>query len=215
MVDFGQERPNLKAKIIALEYDPYRTAFIALLEYKDGVKRYRLACQNLKTDDEVITSEKAELQPGNRMLLANIPVGTIVYNIELQPNRGGKIVRSAGTGAKILAHEGKYCHLEMPSKEIRKILEKCYATIGSVSYSEHRYQKIGKAGANRWRRKRPTVRGSAMVPADHPHGGGEGRTGIGMKHPKTPWGKPARGVKTRRRKITNKYIIKRRVKKKK
>lgn len=214
MIDFGQEKLEMKAKVVALEYDPYRTAFIALLEYEDGTKRYRLSPQGLKLGEEVIIKEKTRVQRGNRMKIKNIPVGTMVFNIELQPGRGGQIVRSAGTGAKILAHEGKYTHLEMPSKELRKVLQECYATVGMVSHPEHRYKKLRKAGQSRWRGRRPAVRGSAMVPADHPHGGGEGRTGIGLKYPKTPWGKPARGVKTRRRKWTDKYIIQRRRKKK-
>lgn len=215
IVDFSQEKPGLKAKVVALEYDPYRTSFIALLKYEDGSKRYCLAPQGLKIGDQVITQEKAVVQQGNRMKIKNIPVGTMVYNIELQPGCGGKIVRAAGTAARILAHEGKYTHIEMPSKELHKIFKECYATVGTVSFPEHRYQKLRKAGESRWRGRRPTVRGSAMVPADHPHGGGEGRAPIGLKYPKTPWGKPARGVKTRRRKATNKYIIERRRKKKK
>lgn len=215
IIDFGQKKQGIKAKVVAFEYDPYRTSFIALLEYEDGTKRYRLASQGLEIGHEVIIKEKAKVQRGNRMKIKNIPVGTMVYNIELQPGRRGQIVRSAGTGAKILAHEGKYTHLEMPSKELRKVLQECYATVGMVSFPEHRYNKLRKAGQSRWRGRRPTVRGSAMVPADHPHGGGEGKAPIGMKYPKTPWGKPARGVKTRRRKWTNKYIIKRREKKKK
>ena len=215
IVDFGQEKINIKAKAIALEYDPYRTAFIVLLEYEDKDKRYRIAPLDLKVGDEVICSEKAEIKTGNRQKIKNIPVGTIIYNIELEPGRGGKIVRSAGTAAKVLAHEGKYSNLQMPSKEIRKVLQECYATIGSVSHSEWRYNVIGKSGKSRLRGIRPTVRGSAMNPVDHPHGGGEGKAPIGLKYPKTPWGKPARGVKTRKKKKwTNKYIIKRRKSKK-
>lgn len=214
MVDFGQEKVDLKAKVVALEYDPYRTAFLSLLEYEDGDKRYRIASADLKIGDEVICSEKAEIRGGNRMKLKNIPVGTIVYNIELEPGRGGKIVRAAGAAAKVLAHEGKYTNLEVPSGEIRRALQECYATVGAVSHPEWRYADIRKAGRSRLRGKRPTVRGSAMNPVDHPHGGGEGRAPIGLKHPKTPWGKPALGVKTRRKKWTDKYIIKRRKRKK-
>jgi large subunit ribosomal protein L2 len=214
IVDFGQEKLDIPAEVIALEYDPYRTAFIALLLYQDGEKRYRIAPQNLKIGDKIICSEKAEIKPGNRMKLKNILIGTIVYNIEIEPERKGKIVRAAGTGAKILAHEGKYTHLEMPSKEIRKVLQQGYATIGMVSNPEWRYVTLGKAGRSRYLRRRPTVRGTAMVPADHPHGGGEGKSPIGLKYPKTPWGKPARGVKTRKRKRTDKLIIQRRKKKK-
>ena len=214
IVDFGQEKIGIKAKVVAFEYDPYRTSFIMLLEYEDGDRRYRLAPQGLKVGDEVICSEKAELKPGNRTKLKNIPVGTQVYNVELEPGRGGKMIRGAGGAAIILAHEGKYTHLEMPSTEVRKALSECFASIGAVSRSEHRYMKLGKAGKSRHKRIRPTVRGSAMVPPDHPHGGGEGKAPIGLKHPKTPWGKPAKGVKTRKRKWTDKYIIQRRKKKK-
>ena len=215
IVDFGEEKINIPAKIIALEYDPYRTAFLALLEYDDGTKRYRLAAQGIEIGDEVVCAEKAEIKIGNRMKIKNIPVGTMVYNVELVPGKGGKIVRAAGTGAKVLAHEGKYTNLEMPSGEIRRVLQECYATVGTVSYPEWRYMVLGKAGKTRLKGRRPTVRGTAMVPADHPHGGGEGKSPIGLKHPKTPWGKPAFGVKTRKKKWTDKYIIKRRVKKKK
>jgi len=210
IVDFGQEKLNVSGKVIALEYDPNRNAFLMLVEYEDGDKRYLIAPHNIKIGDEIICSEEAELKIGNRMKLKNIPVGTMVYNIEIQPGQGGKLVRSAGTSAKVLAHEGKYSHLEMPSKEIRKILSECFASIGQVSNPEKRFEKIGKAGRRRLKGWRPTVRGSAMIPADHPHGGGKAKAPIGLKHPKTPWGKPALGVKTRKRKWTDKYIIKRR-----
>jgi large subunit ribosomal protein L2 len=215
MVDFGEEKINVKGKVQAFEYDPYRTAFIILVEYEDGDKRYRLASQNLKVGDSVICSEKAELKPGNRMKLKNIPVGTFVYNIELEPGRGGKLVRGAGSSAIVLSHEGKYAQVQMPSTEVRQILQECFASIGAVSRPEKRYLKLGKAGKSRHKGWRPTVRGSAMIPPDHPHGGGEGKAPIGLKHPKTPWGKPAKGVKTRKRKWTDKYIIQRRKKKKK
>ncbi len=213
IIDFGQKKINIPAKVIALEYDPYRTAFIILLEYNDGDKRYRLSGQGLKVGDEIISAEKAELKTGNRMKLKNIPVGTMVYNIELMPGKGGKIVRSAGSSAKILAQEEKYVNLEMPSSEIRMVLGDCYATVGVVSHAEWRYRVIGKAGVNRLRGRRPTVRGIAMNPVDHPHGGGEGRSPIGLKYPKTPWGKHALGVKTRKKRKSDKYIIKRRKKK--
>lgn len=215
LVDFGQEKIDLKAKIVAFEYDPYRTAFLSLLEYEDKDKRYRIACNGTKVGDKIICAEKTEVKNGNRMKLKNIPVGTAVYNIELEVGLGGKIVRSAGASAKVLAHEGKYANLEMPSTEVRKVPTEVYATIGAVSNSEWRYTNIKKAGTNRLRGRRPTVRGSAMNPVDHPHGGGEGRSGIGMKHPKTPWGKPALGVKTRNKKRwTKKLIIQRRKKNK-
>ncbi len=214
-IDFKREKIDVPAKVIALEYDPNRSAFIALLEYQDKEKRYILAPQKMKVDDEVITSEKTELKPGNRMRLKNIPIGTLVYNVELEPNKGGIAVRGAGVGAKVLAHEGKYTHLVMPSSETRKVPQECFASVGLVSNPEHRYVRIGKAGRSRLKGKRPRVRGTAMNPVDHPHGGGEGRTGIGMKHPKTPWGKPALGVKTRKKRWTKKLIIKRRKKKNK
>ena len=213
IINFGEEKLDIPAKVTALEYDPNRTGFIALLEYEDKVKRYIIAPQSLNVGDKVVASEKAEICPGNRMKLKNIPVGTNIYNIEIERGSYGKMVRSAGSSAKVLACEAGYVNLKMPSSEIRKVSEECFASIGAVSRQEHRYIKLGKAGKNRYRGKRSTVRGSAMSVNDHPHGGGEGRTGIGLKYPKTPWGKPAMGVKTRRRKATNKYIIKRRQKK--
>ncbi len=214
IVDFGQEKENQKGEVVALEYDPNRTSFLALIEYEDGTKRYRIAAKETKKGDEIICQEKAEIKSGNRIRLKNIPVGTMVYNISLRPEKGGEAVRSAGNSAKVLAHDGKYTDLVMPSTEVRKILSECYATIGTVSNPEKRYQKIGKAGRSRLKGRRPTVRGSAMSPVAHPHGGGEGRAPIGLKYPKTPWGKPARGVKTRKKKWTDKLIIKRRKKKK-
>jgi large subunit ribosomal protein L2 len=210
ILDFGEEKLNIPAKVIALEYDPNRTAFIALLEYQDGEKRYRLASKDLKVGDEIVTSEKAEIKIGNRTKLKNIPVGTQIFNIELEPGKGGKLAKGAGTSAKVLAKEGGFCHLEMPSGETRKISQNCFGTIGQVSHPEHRFEKIGKAGRKRLKGWRPAVRGTAMNPRDHPHGGGEGRSPTGLKHPKTPWGKPASGVKTRKkRKWTDKLIINR------
>ncbi len=215
LVDFKRDKFDIIAKIIRFEYDPYRAAYIALVEYSDGEKRYILAPQEVQEGSEIITSEKAEIKPGNRMKLENIPIGTSVYNIQIEPGRKGGFVRAAGTSAKVLANEGKHIHLEMPSKEVRKIHKNCFASIGAVSNPEHRYKKIKKAGVVRRKGRRPVVRGSAMNPVDHPHGGGEGKAPIGLKHPKTPWGKIARGVKTRKRKNTNQFIIKRRKKKKK
>jgi len=212
IVDFGQDKLGITAKVLAFEYDPYRTSFIALLEYADGEKRYILAPQGLKVGDNIVCEEKTELLPGNRLQLKNISVGTQVHNIEIEPGRGGKMVRGAGTAAQIVAQEGKYVHLKMPSSEIRQIPGDCFASVGTLSRGEHMYIKLGKAGASRFRGKRPHVRGSAMNPCDHPHGHGGGRTGRGMANPKTPWGKPARGVKTRKRSWTNKYIIQRRQK---
>ncbi len=215
LIDFTREKLNVPAKVAAVEYDPYRAAFIALVKYQDGEKKYIIAPHGLKKDDEIIAGEKTEIRVGNRMKLKNIPIGTAVYNIEIEPGRGGKLARGAGTSAKVLALEGGYSHLKLSSTEIKRVREDCFASIGMVSNPEHVFVKIGKAGRSRRKGRRPTVRGSAMVPADHPHGGGEGRAPIGMPGPKTPWGKPARGVKTRKKKWTDKLIIKRRQKRKK
>jgi len=216
IVDFDQKKMDIPAKVFSIEYDPYRTGYIMLLEYADKARLYRLAPEGIKTGDEVVCKEKAEIKKGNRMKLKNIPVGAQVHDIELNPGMGGKMVRSAGSSARVLAHENKYVNLEMPSKEIRKVYEDCFATIGAVSHSEWRYVVIGKAGTSRRKGIRPAVRGSAMSPVDHPHGGGEGRAPVGLKYQKTPWGKPARGVKTRNpRKWTKKMIIQRRIKTKK
>jgi len=214
IVDFGQKKIDVPAKVISIEYDPYRTAFLMLLEYQDKEKRYRLAPEGIKQEEEVVCREKATLKKGNRMKIRNIPVGTSVYGVELIPGQGAKIIRSAGSSANILAHEGKFTNIQMPSGEIRRVNSNCFASVGEVSHSEWRYVRIKKAGSNRRKGKRPAVRGSAMNPVDHPHGGGEGRSPIGLKHPKTPWGKPALGVKTRKKKWTDKLIIKRRKKKK-
>ncbi len=213
IIDFGQEKMDIKGKVVSLEYDPFRTSFIMLVEYEDKSKKYRIAPQDIKIGDEIVCSVDAPLKTGNRVLIKNIPVGTMAYEIELEPQRGGKIVRSAGSAARILAHEGKYSTIEMPSGEVRKVLSGCFATIGMVSFPEWRYIVIGKAGRSRLRGKRPGVRGTAMNPVDHPHGGGEGRQPIGLKYPKTPWGKHAMGVKTRGKKWTDKYILTRRKKK--
>ncbi|MBI3631330.1 MAG: 50S ribosomal protein L2 [Candidatus Staskawiczbacteria bacterium] len=214
IIEFSQKKMDSPAKVIALEYDPNRTAFIALIEYFDKVKQYVIAPQDLKVGDEIIFAEKTPLKSGNRAKLKNIPVGTMVYNVELEPGKGGKIVRSAGSSAQVLAQEEHYVNLKMPSTEVRKFPGECFASIGMVSNPENRYYRVGKAGKSRLKGRRPHVRGSAMNPVDHPHGGGEGRQPIGLKHPKTPWGKPALGVKTRnRKKWTNKFIIQRRKKK--
>lgn len=213
VIEFSQTRIDVPAKVTALEYDPNRTAFIALIEYKDGQKQYIIAPQNLKVGQEIIFAESAALNPGNRIKLKNIPVGTAVYNIELEPGKGGIAVRSAGASAQVLAHDGDYTNLKMPSTEIRKFLGECFASIGMVSNPENRFYRVGKAGKSRMKGRRPHVRGSAMNPVDHPHGGGEGRQPIGLKHPKTPWGRPAFGVKTRNnKKWSNKLIIQRRKK---
>jgi large subunit ribosomal protein L2 len=213
MIEFSQTRMDMPAKVTALEYDPNRTAFIALIEYADKQIQYIIAPHDLKIGDEVVFAETAVLKAGNRMKLKNIPVGTAVYNIEFEPGKGGKIVRSAGSSAQVLAHDVNYINLKMPSTEVRKFKGDCFATIGMVSNPENRYYRVGKAGKNRHKGIRPAVRGSAMNPVDHPHGGGEGRQPIGLKHPKTPWGKPALGVKTRnRKKWSNKLIVSRRKK---
>ncbi len=214
IIEFSQTKIDMPAKVIALEYDPNRTAFIALIEYFDKERQYVIAPQDLKVGDEIIFAEKAPLKLGNRVKLKNILVGTMVYNVELEPGKGGKLVRSAGSSAQVLAQEGNYVNLKMPSTEVRKFIGDCFASIGTISNPENRYYRVGKAGKSRLKGRRPHVRGSAMNPVDHPHGGGEGRQPIGLKHPKTPWGKPALGVKTRsRKKWTNKFIIQRRKKK--
>jgi len=213
VIEFSQTKQNSPAKVIALEYDPNRTAFIALLEYVDKKKQYIVAPQGLKVGQDIIFSETAPLTPGNRIKLKNVPVGTSVYNVELEPGKGGKIVRSAGSSAQLLAHDGDHVNLKMPSTEIRRFLGECFASIGAVSNPENRFYRIGKAGKSRMKGRRPHVRGSAMNPVDHPHGGGEGRQPIGLKYPKTPWGKHALGVKTRnRKKWSTKLIISRRKK---
>ncbi len=211
IIEFSQTKMDLPAKVIALEYDPNRTAFIALIEYKNKEKQYIIAPQDLKVGQEIIFSESAPLIPGNRVKLKNVSVGISVYNIELEPGKGGKIVRSAGSSAQVLARAGDYLNLKMPSTEIRRFSGECFASIGMVSNPENRFYRLGKAGKSRLKGRRPHVRGSAMNPVDHPHGGGEGKQPIGLKHPKTPWGKPALGVKTRnKKKWSNKLIIQRR-----
>ncbi|MSU60488.1 MAG: 50S ribosomal protein L2 [Candidatus Staskawiczbacteria bacterium] len=215
IIEFAQTKMDAPAKVIALEYDPNRTGFIALIEYADTTRQYIITPQDLKVGDSVIFAENAPLTPGNRMKLKNVPVGTNVYNVELDPGKGGKMVRSAGSTAQVLAQEHGYTNLKMPSSEVRRVLGECFATIGMVSNQENRYYRVGKAGKSRLKGRRPHVRGSAMNPVDHPHGGGEGRQPIGLKHPKTPWGLPALGVKTRnRKKWTSKFIISRRKKNK-
>ena len=210
VIDFGQEHLGVKGKVSSIEYDPNRNAFIALIEYENNEKGYIVVPSGVEVGEEILCDEKTEVKAGNRMKLKNIPTGTTVYNIELEPGRGGKMVRAAGTAAQVSAQEGKYTHIVLPSSEARKVLQEAFASIGSVSNPEFRYKRIKNAGAVRNKGRRPKVRGVAMNPVDHPHGGGEGRAGIGMKHPKTPWGKPALGVKTRKKKWTDKLIIERR-----
>jgi len=213
IIDFKRtDKLGIPAKVLSLEYDPCRTCFISLVEYEDGEKRYILAPYNLKVGDKIICDKKAEIKVGNRMQLKYIPVGTEIYNIELIPGRGGQLVRSAGSNAVVLAVEGGYANIKLPSGEIRMIKDICFASIGRLSNPDHNKEVLGKAGAKRHRGIRPTVRGSAMTPRDHPHGGGEGRAPIGLrKGPKTPWGKLAYGVKTRKKKKpSSKFILKRR-----
>jgi len=216
IMDFKREKLNIPATVKTIEYDPNRSAFVALIIYKDGEKRYILAPQELKIGDEIMTSEIAPIKPGNRLLLKNILVGTFVHDVELIPGQGGRIVRSAGSSAQVTAQEGKYTHLTMPSSEIRMVLNRCMATIGTPSNPEHIFTNLAKAGRMRWLGVRPRVRGTAMNPCDHPHGGGEGRAPIGLRRgPKTPWGKQAYGVKTRKKKkYSDKFIIQRRKHKK-
>jgi large subunit ribosomal protein L2 len=210
IIDFGQEKIGLKGKVLALEYDPNRTAFIALIEYENGEKGYILAPHGLRVGDEIICNEKTEIKIGNRLKLKYIPFGTSVYNIELKPAGGGKLMRAAGAQAIVKGREGEFTILQLPSGEIRKVFSECFASIGQVSHPEHEKEIIGKAGRTRLKGKRPKVRGKAMNPCDHPHGGGEGRQPIGLKHPKTVWGKPFKGIKTRKEKWTDALIIKRR-----
>ena len=211
VVDFKRNKTGVPATVARIEYDPNRSAHIALLHYADGEKAYILAPQKVNVGDEVISSAHADIKPGNSLKLKYIPLGTVIHNIELKPGKGGQMVRSAGTWAQLMAKEGKYALLRMPSTELRKVLLECRATIGAVSNPKHENQESGKAGRTRWQGKRPHVRGVAMNPVDHPHGGGEGRTS-GGRHPVTPWGVPTKGKKTRKNKRTNKFIVRRRKK---
>jgi len=213
VVDFKRDKRGIPARVAAIEYDPNRTARLALLHYADGEKRYIIAPLELRVGDSVIAGPEAEIRPGNSMPIANIPVGTMVHNIELKAGRGGQLVRSAGGAAQLLAKEGDYAQVRMPSGEVRLVRQVCYATIGQVGNLDHSNIKLGKAGRKRHLGIRPAVRGSAMSPRDHPHGGGEGRQPIGLPGPKSPWGKPTLGYKTRRNKKTEKYIVRRRGKK--
>ena len=216
-IDFRQtDKMNIAATVMSLEYDPNRSARIALVRYADGEKRYVLAPQELKIGDQIVSGERTKVKTGNRMQLQYIPVGYKVFNLELNAGRGGKIVRSAGTAATLVGFDGDFALIQLPSSEMRKVRKECAATIGIVSNPEHNQITIGKAGRMRWLGRRPEVLGVAMNAVDHPHGGGEGHSSIGLKAPKTPWGKKAFGVKTRRRKSrTNDLIIRRRVKKNK
>ncbi|KKR21719.1 MAG: 50S ribosomal protein L2 [Candidatus Moranbacteria bacterium GW2011_GWA2_39_41] len=215
IVDFRQDKFGIPGKIAAIERDPNRSSFVALINYVDGEKRYILASEGMKAGMEILTAENAPIKLGNRTKVKNIPTGTTICNLELFPGKGGQIVRGAGSSAILTAAEDKTAQVKMPSGEIRLVSSDCYATIGQVSNFEHNAVNIGKAGRKRHMGVRPGVRGTVMNPVDHPHGGGEGKQGIGLKHPKTPWGKPALGKKTRKKKrYSNKFIIKRRQKRK-
>jgi len=213
IIDFKRDKLVVPARVAAIEYDPNRTARLALLHYVDGEKRYILAPVGLRVGDTVVAGPQAEIRPGNSLPISSIPVGTMIHNIEVRQGKGGQLVRSAGTAAQLLAKEGQYAQVRMPSGEVRLILQTCYATVGQVGNLEHSNIKLGKAGRKLHLGVRPTVRGTAMSPRDHPHGGGEGRQPAGMPGPKSPWGKPTRGYKTRRNKLTDKFIVKRRSKK--
>jgi len=211
VIDFKRDKADVPSKVASVEYDPNRSARIALLHYADGEKRYILAPKGLKVGDEVMSGAKADIQSGNALPIRNIPVGTLIHNIEMKIGKGGQIVRSAGTSAQLMAKEGKYAQVRLPSTEMRMILQDCYATVGEVGNSDHGNVTIGKAGRSRWLGNRPKVRGVAMNPVDHPHGGGEGKSS-GGRHPVTPWGVPTKGYKTRNNKSTDKFIARRRKK---
>ncbi len=210
IVDFRRNKFDCRAEVVSVEYDPNRSARIALVQYEDGEKRYIIAPMGLKVGDFVGSGEMAELRPGDSMPINDIPLGTQIHNVELKPGKGGQLARAAGTSAQLMAKEGIYAQVRLPSGEVRLIHQRCMATIGQVGNTDHGNIKLGKAGRNRWMGWRPSVRGTAMDPASHPHGGGEGRSGIGMPGPKTPWGKPALGKRTRRNKRTDRFIIRRR-----
>jgi large subunit ribosomal protein L2 len=213
VIDFKRDKSGVPGRITTIEYDPNRSARIALVTYADGEKRYIIAPLGLQVGDMVMSGSEAEIRVGCALPIANIPVGTTIHNIELHIGKGGQMVRSAGTSAQLLAKEGRYAHIRLPSGEVRLVNVQCMATIGQVGNTDHGNIKLGKAGRKRWLGFRPSVRGSAMDPASHPHGGGEGRSPIGMPGPKTPWGKPTLGYKTRRNKATDKWIVRRRGKK--
>jgi large subunit ribosomal protein L2 len=213
IIDFKRDKKGIPGKVASIEYDPGRSARIALINYVDGEKRYILAPDGLKVGDILMSGENAEMRLGNALPLSRIAVGTMIHNIEIEPGRGGRLVRGAGTAAQLLAKEDEYVLVRLPSGEIRRILSGCYATVGQVGNVEHKNRSLGKAGRKRWLGWRPVVRGSAMSPRDHPHGGGEGRSPIGLPGPRTPWGKPALGYKTRKEgKYSDRLIVQRRSK---
>ena len=211
LIDFRRDKKDIPAKVSTLEYDPNRSARIALVTYADGEKRYILQPAGLKVGDTVIMGEHTDILPGNTLPLKNIPLGTLVHNVELRPGKGGQIARSAGSSVQVVAKEGKYASVKMPSGELRLVLMDCLATVGQVGNLDHENVTLGKAGRNRWLGKRPHVRGVAMNPVDHPLGGGEGKA-AGGRHPVSPWGMPTKGFKTRRRKVTDRFILRRRTK---
>jgi large subunit ribosomal protein L2 len=213
LIDFKRDKLDIPAKVAAIEYDPNRSARIALLHYADGEKRYIVAPLELGVGDTIVAGKNVDIRPGNAMPIANIPVGTMIHNVELQPGKGGQLARSAGAGIQLLGKEGDFAQLRMPSGEVRLVRQTCMATIGVVGNLDHSNVKLGKAGRKRHLGIRPTVRGTAMSPRDHPHGGGEGRQPVGLPGPKSPWGKPTRGYKTRNNKKTDVLIVKRRGKK--
>ncbi len=210
IIDFKRNKDNIPAKVVGIEYDPNRTSYIALLSYADGEKRYIIAPLGLKVGEVIMSGESVEIKTGNNLPISSIPVGSVIHNIELQPKKGGQMARSAGAGVQLMAKEGKYATLKMPSGEMRKVLLQCRATIGTVGNLDHELVSYGKAGRRRHMGIKPTVRGVAMNPNDHPHGGGEGKSPVGMKSPVTPWGKPALGYKTRKKnKNSNRLMVKR------
>ncbi len=213
LIDFRRDKHGVPARVTSIEYDPNRSARIALLTYADGEKRYIIAPVGLKVGAQLMSGPEAEVRVGNALPLRNIPLGTVVHNVELQPGRGGQMARSAGVGAQVMAKEGDYAQLRLPSGEVRRVPMVCLATIGQVGNTDHANLSLGKAGRKRWLGIRPTVRGTAQDPNSHPHGGGEGRSPVGMPGPKTPWGKPAQGYKTRKNKRTDRMIVRRRGKK--
>jgi large subunit ribosomal protein L2 len=210
IIDFKRDKPGVPGRVAAIEYDPNRSARIALIHYADGDKRYILAPNELKVDDSIKSGADAEVKPGNALPLKQIPTGTMIHNIEMVVGKGGQLVRSAGAAAQLMAKEGDYALVRLPSGEMRRLSINCLATIGQLGNIDHRSVNLGKAGRKRWMGWRPTVRGSAMTPRDHPHGGGEGRAPIGLPGPKTPWGKPALGYRTRKAKASDRMIVKRR-----
>jgi len=211
VIDFKRNKLGIPAKVETIEYDPNRSANIALLCYADGERRYILAPEGLKVGQKIVAAADADIVPGNALALGGMPLGTVIHNIELKPGRGGQIVRAAGTSAQLVAKEGAYATVRLPSGEMRKVLLECYATVGQVGNLDHENENLGKAGRNRWKGWRPTVRGVVMNPVDHPHGGGEGRTS-GGRHPVTPWGFPTKGKKTRNNPRTDTFIVRRRTK---